>query len=166
MFEAYRHAAGMESSAHVTDRLWGWILAPDNEVEAIVAVMNEKLLGFAHYRRFARPIMADEGLFLDDLFTSPEARGRGVARALMDHLMAETGFGPFRGASVDHETRQCGGPALVRRLRGDRGHRHLQRKRSGLATIMGRSGARDRHDPYESAPPLRHEAAAARARSS
>lgn len=40
----------------------------------------------AHYRTFARPLSASHGLFLDDLFTSSEARGRGVASALLTRL--------------------------------------------------------------------------------
>jgi ribosomal protein S18 acetylase RimI-like enzyme len=41
------------------------------------------LLGLANLGRFARPSTARLGLYLDDLFTSPGARGRGVATALL-----------------------------------------------------------------------------------
>ena len=43
-------------------------------------------MGLAHYRRFARPSTGSVGIFLDDLFTSPHARGSGVGRALLREL--------------------------------------------------------------------------------
>ena len=87
MFDSYREAAGLTPDREISDRLWGWILDPNHQVQALVADDGLALVGFAHYRRFPRPIMADECLYLDDLFTTVQARGRGVARALLDHLV-------------------------------------------------------------------------------
>ncbi|UBQ04203.1 GNAT family N-acetyltransferase [Curtobacterium sp. TXMA1] len=56
-----------------------------------------RLLGLADLRRFARPSSATTGLYLDDLFTAPDARGRGVATALL-HEAAATAAA--EGASV------------------------------------------------------------------
>ena len=95
MFDSYRLGAGLEASNPVAVRLWEWIIDPGVAVDALLAESDGTLLGFAHYRRFPRPIMADEGLFLDDLFTVQEARGRGVARALLDRLVVETNSGGF-----------------------------------------------------------------------
>jgi GNAT superfamily N-acetyltransferase len=62
---------------------------PRHEVEAIVATGGEqRLVGFAHYRPFARPLGASVGCFLDDLFVSPQARGSGAADALLGHLQS------------------------------------------------------------------------------
>ena len=89
MFDAYRSGAGLSTDPVVNGRLWSWICDTSNPVQALVAESAGGLLGFAHFRRFPRPIMADEGLFLDDLFTTPHARGRGVARALLDQLTGQ-----------------------------------------------------------------------------
>ncbi|NKY07118.1 GNAT family N-acetyltransferase, partial [Cellulomonas hominis] len=56
---------------------------------AVLAVTEDGPVGFAHARRFPRPILGAEGVYLDDLYTSPSARGRGVARALLGELAAQ-----------------------------------------------------------------------------
>ncbi len=48
-------------------------------------------------RWFARPSSATLGLYLDDLFTSPDSRGSGAASALLDHAADYASKG---GASV------------------------------------------------------------------
>ncbi|MEI3867313.1 GNAT family N-acetyltransferase [Microbacterium sp. CCNWLW134] len=50
----------------------------------LVAVNEEgAVVGLANLRRFARPSTASLGLYLDDMFTAPAARGAGVATALL-----------------------------------------------------------------------------------
>jgi GNAT superfamily N-acetyltransferase len=51
-----------------------------------VAVVDGEVQGLAHFRTFARPLAASKGLYLDDLFTSPSARGKGLAAALLTRL--------------------------------------------------------------------------------
>lgn len=43
----------------------------------------------AHFRRFSRPSTGSVGLWLDDLFTAPEARGLGAGTALIAQIRAE-----------------------------------------------------------------------------
>ncbi len=59
---------------------------PRHECKALVAEVDGEILGFAHHRRFSSPYTGTTGLFLDDLFTDPAARGRGVGRALIGRL--------------------------------------------------------------------------------
>ncbi len=47
---------------------------------------DDKVVGFAHHRMYCRPCEGETGLFLDDLFTDAEVRGRGVGRALIARL--------------------------------------------------------------------------------
>lgn len=49
----------------------------------LVATLDERLVGLANLRRFARPSTASIGLYLDDLYVDPSARGAGAARALL-----------------------------------------------------------------------------------
>jgi GNAT superfamily N-acetyltransferase len=68
--------------------VWGWIHDPAHGTQCLVAEDGGVLVGFAHYRAFARPLSASTGGFLDDLFVSPAARGSGAAPALIDALQA------------------------------------------------------------------------------
>nr|WP_181057816.1 MULTISPECIES: GNAT family N-acetyltransferase [unclassified Pseudoclavibacter] len=94
MFDSYRQTAGYSPDASINEVVWSWIHA-DLALQAIVVEDDEGLLGFAHYRRFPRPILGDAGIYLDDLFTRPEARGRGVARMMLSHLAAQLETGAF-----------------------------------------------------------------------
>ncbi|WP_210481055.1 GNAT family N-acetyltransferase [Naasia sp. SYSU D00948] len=86
LFRAYREFYRLAPDESVVDRVWEWILDDDHEVGALVAERDGRLVGIAHHRRFARPTSATTGLYLDDLFAAPDARGTGVGRALIDAL--------------------------------------------------------------------------------
>jgi len=66
--------------AHV----WDWIMDDAHEVDGLIADADGTLIGFAHIRPFARPLAAQTGLFLDDLFVAEAARGTGAAQALIE----------------------------------------------------------------------------------
>lgn len=86
LFAAYREFYELEEEPEVVDRVWAWIQDERHEVNALVAEVDGDVVGFAHHRRYARPSEGGTGLFLDDLFTAPGARGRGVGRALIRRL--------------------------------------------------------------------------------
>lgn len=67
--------------------VWSWLTDPSHELEAYFAV-NESgdPIGLAHVRVFARPLAGSHGLFLDDLFVAPDARGEGAATAILESL--------------------------------------------------------------------------------
>ncbi|MFM1724508.1 MULTISPECIES: N-acetyltransferase family protein [Rhodococcus] len=86
LFRAYRAFYELPESETVVSRAWGWLMDPRHECKALIAESNGAVLGFAHHRRFSSPYTGTTGLFLDDLFTDPAARGRGVGRALIGRL--------------------------------------------------------------------------------
>lgn len=86
LFAAYREFYEIDEDPEAVERVWGWIQDVDHETNAVVATVDGKLAGFAHHRLYARPSEAGRGLFLDDLFTLPDQRGQGVARALISRL--------------------------------------------------------------------------------
>ena len=86
LFHAYRTFYEYDVDQEVVDRIWGWINDGDHEVNALVAELDGTIVGFAHHREFSRPSSGKRGLYLDDLFTAPEVRGRGVGRALINQL--------------------------------------------------------------------------------
>jgi len=69
--------------------VWTWLMDPAHPTRGLAAEVGGRVVGIAHFRRFSRPIVGAEGLFLDDLFTLPQARGHGVGTALLRRL-AET----------------------------------------------------------------------------
>ena len=86
LFAAYREFYEIEQNSEAVERVWGWIQDADHETNALVAVVDGSVVGFAHHRLYARPAEAGKGLFLDDLFTLPDLRGTGVGRALISRL--------------------------------------------------------------------------------
>jgi GNAT superfamily N-acetyltransferase len=86
LFHAYRTFYEYDVDQDVVDRVWQWIHDGTNEVNALVAEVDGEVVGFAHHREFARPSSGKRGLHLDDLFTRPDVRGKGVGRALINHL--------------------------------------------------------------------------------
>ncbi|MDA3148200.1 GNAT family N-acetyltransferase [Leucobacter sp. UCMA 4100] len=88
LFRAYREFYELEPSEAVVSTAWGWMMDPTHECKALVAEQQGTLLGIAHHRRVSSPYTATTSIFLDDLFTDPAARGRGVGRALIERLQA------------------------------------------------------------------------------
>lgn len=88
LFAAYRSVAGMAPDPAVLDEVWSWIQAPRSPIRCLVATVGPDLVGLAHVRVFPRPVTGTTGLWLDDLYVDPAARGRGVARALIGRVRA------------------------------------------------------------------------------
>ncbi|HMQ57624.1 MAG TPA: GNAT family N-acetyltransferase [Rhizobiaceae bacterium] len=98
LYAGYAAFYKVEQTPEMRATVWGWIFDPGHTTEALVAAAdNGTLLGLAHFRPFARPLSATTGGFLDDLFVDPDARGLGVADALLDAVADE---GRKRGWSV------------------------------------------------------------------
>ena len=70
----------------VYDRLWSRLMGRD-ALYGLGARLDGRLVGMSHYMFHANAWMADV-CYLQDLFTAPEARGRGVAGALI-HAVAD-----------------------------------------------------------------------------
>jgi len=63
-------------------RAWRRLVADDG-VHGLGAAIDGQLVGIAHYL-FHTSVWAERVCYLQDLFTDREARGRGVARALIE----------------------------------------------------------------------------------
>ena len=55
-------------------------------IEAVVGWEDEQPVGFALYFHNFSTFLARRGLYLEDLFVTPQARGRGYGKALMRHV--------------------------------------------------------------------------------
>lgn len=93
LYRSYREFYRLPDDPDAVARTWAWIVTGAHELFGLVATEDDTVLGLANLRWFARPSTASIGLYLDDLFTSPEARGRGVGRALLDRAAEIAGEG-------------------------------------------------------------------------
>lgn len=68
----------------ITRTTWARFFDDDEPVHALVAELDRRIVGIAHYL-FHRSMIAIEPVcYMQDLFTATEARGRGVGRKLIE----------------------------------------------------------------------------------
>ena len=89
LYRGYRRFYEMPDDERALDTVWAWLGDAFHEVDGFVSVDGRgRLGGLAHVRPFARPLNADTGLYLDDLYVDPDLRGRGLGRAILGFLGA------------------------------------------------------------------------------
>ena len=70
---------------HVTESLWLRLMQENEEGPiCLVAEENGQILGFTHYLYHGSCWSEQKRIYLNDLFTVVEARGKGVGRALIE----------------------------------------------------------------------------------
>lgn len=98
LYRGYRAFYALAADDTAVQTTWSWVSRGEHGLTGLIAVDDSgRVVGLANLRRFARPSSASTGLYLDDLFTAPDARGRGVATALLHEAAALAGR---EGASV------------------------------------------------------------------
>ena len=70
--------------AAITETTWRRFFDPTEPVFALVAESDGQLLGLTHFLFHRSTTRIELTCYLQDLFTSPEARGRGIGRALIE----------------------------------------------------------------------------------
>ncbi|HEV7694489.1 MAG TPA: GNAT family N-acetyltransferase [Hyphomonadaceae bacterium] len=68
----------------VSEIIWRHLLDPEEAILGFCADDGGKLLGIVHYLFHPVTWAAGPRCYLEDLFTTAEARGRGVGRALIE----------------------------------------------------------------------------------
>ncbi|MBC05354.1 GNAT family N-acetyltransferase [Thalassospira sp.] len=86
LFRDYMVFYGCAVSETALDTTWGWISDPDGPMECLLAVKDGQVVGLAQYRAVPETLTGSWFGHLDDLFVASEARGAGVAQALMTKL--------------------------------------------------------------------------------
>ncbi len=80
----YGRSGATALPADVTSVTWSRFFDPYEPMTALVALRGGQMLGFTHYLLHRSTTAIAPSIYLQDLFTSEAARGRGVGRALID----------------------------------------------------------------------------------
>lgn len=75
-----------------------------NYAQVLIAELDSKPVGFCLYFYNYSTFLAKPGLYLEDLFVIPEARGKRVGKALlveMAKIAVDNGFGRFEWSVLD-----------------------------------------------------------------
>jgi GNAT superfamily N-acetyltransferase len=101
-YEKLEHeVVASEAGLHAT------LFAPRPAAEVLIAELAGSPVGFALFFPNYSTFLGKPGLYLEDLFVEPAARGQGVGLALMSALAritAERGYGRFEWAVLDWNT--------------------------------------------------------------
>lgn len=82
----YGRSGATALPADITRTTWSRFLDADEAMHALVAEDSSGLLGLAHFLFHRSTIQLGPSCYLQDLYTAEAARGRGVARALIEEV--------------------------------------------------------------------------------
>jgi len=71
-------------ASDITQTVWDRFLDDNEPMHALVAEIDGRLVGLAHYIFHRVTVSKASTCYMEDLFTAAEARGAGVARALIN----------------------------------------------------------------------------------
>jgi hypothetical protein len=74
LYLAYADFYESPQTPEMLDRVWGWLADDRHELDGRVAIDRSGApIGLVHFRPFARPLAANTGVFIDDLFVGGTA---------------------------------------------------------------------------------------------
>ena len=113
----YGRAGETALPARITETTWARFFDAAEPVHALVAVDDSgRLLGLTHYLYHRSTTRIELTCYLQDLFTAPEARGRGVGRALIEGVYAAARGAGIKRVYWQTHTTNAAGRALYDKL--------------------------------------------------
>lgn len=93
----------------ITQTTWQRFLDPEEPVFALVAERDGQIVGITHYLFHRSTIQISPTCYLQDLFTAPTERGRGIGRALIEAVCEQAkAAGAKRVYWQTHESNSAG----------------------------------------------------------
>lgn len=93
----YGRAGETALPEEITDTTWSRFFDGYEPMYAVVAELDGELIGFAHFLLHRSTTQIKPNCYLQDVFTAERARGKGVARRLIDDVYARaTALGAAR----------------------------------------------------------------------
>ncbi|QIL81110.1 GNAT family N-acetyltransferase [Diaphorobacter sp. HDW4A] len=90
LWKGYNAFYGREGATALPDEvtrvLWSRLFNPIEPVFAAVAEIDGRVVGLVHYLYHRSTTRIEPVCYLQDLFTEPKLRGKGVGRALIHHV--------------------------------------------------------------------------------
>lgn len=86
LFRDYGVFYETQFSEDALERVWALLLDEGSGIRAIVAEQDGAVVGFAHHRSHFDTFTGGRDWYLEDLYVHPDARGVGIATALIERL--------------------------------------------------------------------------------
>jgi GNAT superfamily N-acetyltransferase len=82
--EFYERSGPTALPAEVTEQTWRRLLDDGERMYGLVATLDGRVVGLAHYLFHRATTLLQDNCLLHDLYTTPQARGHGVGRRLIE----------------------------------------------------------------------------------
>ena len=90
LFHTYAGIYDAVVDHRVVETVWSWFHEPVVDPEALVAEVDGKIVGFAHYMTLPSALTGECVGLLDNLYVSPDVQGLGVGRKLIMGVFAKS----------------------------------------------------------------------------
>ncbi|MEI9907362.1 MAG: GNAT family N-acetyltransferase [Actinomycetota bacterium] len=88
LYDGYLHFYETILSDELIELAWERLIDPEYDSYGLIAEVDGELLGITHYSFQTSTWAAKNYCYLEDLFVSPKARGKGLGRSLIDAVIA------------------------------------------------------------------------------
>ena len=108
LYKGYADFYKVKMNNKILQTVWNWLHDKSHEVNGLVYEVDGNIVGLAHYRRMPRLLRGQDMVFLDDLFVTPEYRGRKIGEKLinrMKEISTTKGWNLVRWITRDDNTR-------------------------------------------------------------
>lgn len=86
LWRGYQDFYNVAVAPEVTDLTWSRFLDPAEPMEGALAWRGNEAVGLVHFVRHRSCWTAGDYCYLQDLFVSPQVRGGGIGRRLIQHV--------------------------------------------------------------------------------
>ncbi len=107
----------LNRAAHISAELFRRnLFAPDTRCGALVAEVEGRVMGAAHFHEFQSAIAPRPSIWLDDLYVVPHRRGQGLGTSLIEGLCCYALENDFQAVDFTAQRMNRRGLRLYRRL--------------------------------------------------